>query len=119
MTNIELDDRMRERLTAFKPFFEAVLGEPLDWQGYAHMLLIQGLESFLFNIYGHDPSFTLTFAMKMSELEPDIVSKLLTMGWEAASKEQREQTRLALEQSKRRIGFQPPPTTEDAGGQNQ
>jgi hypothetical protein len=97
MPSIEIDESLYRQLEAFKPAFEAVMDEKHDWKVLVETVLHVGLTKLLMDIIG-DPRAAVPLLVKLAQLEPEAVYRLIALTWEHGNEAERAELR-------RRIGF--------------
>jgi hypothetical protein len=102
MAALEISAEFSRRLQAFKPVVDAVLQEKMEWEQYVETVLHIGLDHMLTQIISN-PEAAIATLRKLAEFEPEIVFKLIALGWEKANEEERNEAKRRLEECKKHI----------------
>jgi hypothetical protein len=74
MAQVEISDKLRERIAAFKPVIEAVLEEEVNFDYCAEIVLERGLETMLSDLLGMvEPAVLLASFQQLAAQHPEEV----------------------------------------------
>ena len=102
MRTLQLSDEYERQLETFKPVVEAVGQEKLDWQAYIETILHVGLDTMRMGIIGN-PDLAIVTLRKLADLEPEIVYRLMALGWENANAEEKAEAKRRLDECMKTI----------------
>lgn len=100
MPNVELNDHLYERLTAFKPLLEAVIEDEVSLEACIDLVLDHGLSAMLLDVIGDtEPRVLLASMQQLASQHPEVLYGFIASTMKAGGAE------VEREKARHRFGF--------------